>query len=274
METASSSLTCRVSPDDRHLLNQVESVAHAAARPVRPLHLQALLQLPRCADSEGVVANSIVESVLSELAWELPVKSEWFVHDAGSSPRLLRFHTLDENTARDVTNRFHYLRSARTDGRAYGLSTSTAHLVVLCVSSPLDVEGLRALLTLNGRSSKFPRVISRVFAFEGVPKNSISYMLSRVAREERQLGVTDFVTYVNPNMGFTGHSYVASGWRLLGTEPGTKYRYIDGRYTTDRELATRFGEHDDEAYRRLLGRRFAVSRMPLAPLQVFHTCLV
>jgi hypothetical protein len=96
-------------------------------------------------------------------------------------------------------------------------------------------------------------------------------MLSRAAREERRLGVTDFVTYVNPNMGFTGSSYRASGWHLLGVEPGTTYRYIDDRYITDRELSGRFGGHDDGAYKRLLGRRFAVSVMPLAPLLVFHT---
>ena len=52
------------------------------------------------------------------------------------------------------------------------------------------------------------------------------------------------------------------------------YRYLDGRYTTDRQLASEFGKHDDVTYRRLLGHRFAVSVMPLAPLLVFHTQLI
>ena len=102
----------------------------------------------------------------------------------------------------------------------------------------------------------------------------ISYLLSRAARAERRLGVTDFVTYVNPNMGFTGRSYRASGWQLLGNEPGTTYRYLDSRYVTDRKLEAAFGKHDDGAYRQLLGNRFCISRMPLAPLLVFHAGLV
>jgi hypothetical protein len=75
-------------------------------------------------------------------------------------------------------------------------------------------------------------------------------------------------------MGFTGSSYRASGWEQIGIEPGTKYRYIDGRYITDRELVTRIGLHDDETYKRLLGLRFAVSIMPLEALLVFRSGLI
>jgi hypothetical protein len=273
MATAGLSLMCRVAPSERLLLNCVEYAARAADRPTRPLHLQALLQLPRFADTRGLVPIPVIESLLAELAQELPDRADWLVRDAGLSPRLLRFRNIEEDKARDVFQRFHYLRSPRTDGRAYGLSTNAGHLVALCVSSPLDVTSLRELLSSHRRPAESARVVSRVFAFEGAPKNSISYMLSQAAREERRLGATDFVTYVNPNMGFTGSSYRASSWQLLGIETGTKYRYVDGRYTTDRELAARFGRHDDGAYLRLLGRRFAVSAMPLEPLLVFHTSL-
>lgn len=274
MAQAAASLMCRVAPREPLLSNYVESTAYAADRPARPLHLQALLQLPRLADTRGLVAGSIVGSLLAELAQELPERAQWIVRDGGLSPRLFRFHEVEAARARDVLQRFHYLRSPRTDGRAYGLSTNGGRLVALCVSSPLDVSTLRELLSSHGRPTECARVVSRVFVFEGAPKNSISYMLSQAAREERRLGVTDLVTYVNPNMGFTGSSYRASSWQLLGIETGTKYRYVDGRYTTDRELAARFSRHDDEAYQRLLGRRFAVSAMPLEPLLVFHTSLL
>jgi hypothetical protein len=273
MAIAAPSLMCGIGPLEMELLNRVESIALAADRPIRPLHLQALLQLPRLADRRGFVPSAMVDSLLSELAEDLPYATEWLVPDAGASPRSLRFHRVDPKTADDVMERFHYLRSPRKDGRSYGLSTGGGHLVALCVSSPLDVKGLRGLLSSRGRPTEFARVMSRVFAFEGAPHNSISYMLSRAGREERGFGVTDLVTYVNPNMGFTGSSYRASGWDLLGTEPGTMYRYVDGRYTTDRELVPRFGRHDDEEYGRLLGRRFAVSVMPLEPLLVFHARL-
>ena len=274
MELASTELTWRIAPDEPILLEHVKSAACWADRPVRPLHLQSLLQLPRLADINCLAPLGAIEELLAKLRQELPVRSEWLVPNAGPSPRILRFHAVDSNTARDVMSRFHYLRSPRIDGYAYGLSTRSGRLVALCVLSPLDVERLAELLTAAGRSSDSARVVSRVFVFEGAPDNSISYMLSRVAREERNCGVTDLVTYVNPNMGFSGSSYLASNWRLLGTEPGTQYRYLDERYITDRELASRFGYHDDQGYSRLLGARFAISVMPLKPLLVFHTTLI
>jgi hypothetical protein len=274
VEIVSADLTCRVDPRELMLLDCVESASSAANRPPRPLLLQALLQLPRVADREGLARVSVVKLLLTELAQELPAKSEWLVAETVSSPRELDVQTLNSITARDVMQRFHYLRSPRIDGRAYGLSTGTNRLVALCVSSPVDVARLHDLLACDGRGQGQARVISRVFAFEGAPSNSISYMLSRVAREERRLGVTDFVTYVNPNLGFHGSSYRASGWQLLGIESGTKYRYLDGRYITDRELMRKFGAHSDEAYQRLLDGRFAVSVMPLEPLVVFHSRLL
>lgn len=273
VEIVSANLTCRVDPREPLLLDCVESAASAAGRPARPLLLQALLQLPRVADRQGLAPIPVVKQLLAELAQELPAKSEWLVADIVSSPRELNVHALDSDTARTVMQRFHYLRSPRTDGRAYGLSTGTNGLVALCVSSPVDVARLHDLLASDGHAQGRARVISRVFAFEGAPSNSISYMLSRVAREEWRLGVTDLATYVNPNMGFHGSSYRASGWQLLGIESGTKYRYIDSRYITDRELAARFRAHSDEAYQRLLGGRFAASAMPFEPLLVFHSRL-
>ena len=118
------SLMCRVAPREPLLLSYVESAANSADRPARPLHLQALLQLPRLADTRGFVAGSMVGSLLAELAQELPERAEWVVPNCGLSPRLFSFHEVEAAKARDVMQRFHYLRSPRLNGRAYGLSTS------------------------------------------------------------------------------------------------------------------------------------------------------
>jgi hypothetical protein len=273
MSGAAASLICRVSPNDELLLNCVKYVAAESDRPARPLHLQALLQIPRIADANGLVSMAKIEPLLRELAQELPTTEEWIVKISSASPRLLGFNKIDVGTVQGVLSRFHYLRSPRRDGRAYGLTTGAGQLVALCVTSPLDVEVLRQLLKSCGRFTDHARVLSRVFAFEGAPTNSISYMLSKVATEETRLGVTDLLTYVNPNMGFTGVSYRASGWRHLGDEAGTTYRYLDARYITERELSARFGKHDDAEYNRSLGDRYRVSVMKLEPLLVFHTLL-
>lgn len=267
--SAAGSKTC-IAPDASDLIARVEHVARTTSRPVTPLRLQSLLQLPRIADESGLASLSLVDSLLRELALELSPSHEWAVDESvGSSPRSLRFHEVAQEEGAEIMERFHYLRSARVDGRAYGLSSEAGRLIALCISSPLDVERLADLLRQEHRVVKTARVVSRVFAFEGAPSNTISYLLSRAARAERRFGVTDWVTYVNPNMGFSGVSYMASGWHLLGEEPGTTYRYLDNRYITDRKLAAKFGPHDDEGYRQLLGSRFAKSRMPLAPLLVF-----
>ncbi|HWX17452.1 MAG TPA: hypothetical protein VNY07_12775 [Chthoniobacterales bacterium] len=207
---------------------------------------------------------------MAELAQELPRKSDWLVPVGACRPRQLHVHALDLTAVYEGMERFHYLRSARTDGRAYGLSTNSGALVGFCVSSPIDVPHLQQLLASNGGKIESARTISRVFVFDGAPNNSISYMLSRVSRAERRLGITDFVTYVNPNMAFDGISYRASGWRLLGFEEGTKYRYLDSRYITDRQLVARFGARRDHEYQGLLRGGFATSSMPLKPLWVFH----
>jgi hypothetical protein len=264
---------CVIAPAEPTLARCIRSASQASGRPFGPLLLQGLLQLPRLADRQARVLTVDAQTLLSDLAIELPPASEWLLRTQISSPRELRFANLAAVEARDVMERFHYLRSPRNDGRSYALLTSDRQIVAVCVTSPLDVEHVERLLSNAVSGLRRPRVLSRVFAFEGSPANSISYLLARVGREERRLGTTDLVTYVNPNMGFTGSSYRASGWRVLGDEPGTTNRYLDGRYITQRVLEAEFGRHDDGEYQSLLGNRFAVSVMSLAPLLLFHTSL-
>ncbi|MBV9225155.1 MAG: hypothetical protein JOY85_14070 [Acidobacteriaceae bacterium] len=266
--------TCTVRADDAALKAVVCAWAHRSDRPVRPLHLQTLLQAPRLADAQGRIGLSMLDALISHLAPELPGNREWVVIAPTRSPRSLRFQQISSDLADNVTRRFHYLRSPRRDSHAYGLLTPDGNLVTLAVVSGLDVPYLQFLLSIQNRPAISARVVSRVFAFEGAPLNSISYLLSRCAVKERAGGASDLLTYVNPNLGFTGVSYRASGWSLLGEEPVTRYCYLDSRYITDRELALRFGALSDAEYTAILGDRFAVSTMRLKPLRVFHLSLV
>jgi hypothetical protein len=262
-------LTVSVGPDEDELLALVHAQARAQDRPVRALHLEALLGLPRLADACGRVDTVLARAAIDSLAARLPDAGQWQVGPVGSVDEL-RFGPLDRASAGRITDRFHYLHSPRSQGTAFALFVGGTDAVgALSVVSPLDVGRLADLLLGRGREPRTAAVLSRVFAFPGMPRNSLSFLLARTAEAMRAQGVTDLVTYVNPNMGFTGVSYAASGWTRLGDEPGTTYRYLDGRYITDRELAARYGPSSDEDRRSQLGPRFAVSVMPLRPLDVF-----
>jgi hypothetical protein len=262
-------LGVQVDLNDPSLLDVIERAASVNDRPVRPLQLQALLHLPRIANLGGHVDLDAVGPLVEGLACEIPPRREWLAPEA-RTPRDFIFARVTEEVVREITGRFHYLRSPRRDGWAYGLMHGdTGEVGAVCVVSPLDVAHLRHLLRCRGRPATTAAVVSRVFAFEGMPRNTVSFLLARAASEMRRVGTSDLVTYVNPNLGFTGTSYSASGWSYLGDEDGTTYRYVDGRYVTDRELAARYGHHDDAGYKVRLGDRFAVSRLPLRPLLVF-----
>src|SRR5260370_26256247 len=94
--------TCRAAADDPILLEGVRSIAHSLDRPVRPLHLQALLQLPRLADEQGLISIAMAYPELTELAEELPVATEWLVPDANVSLHSLCFSPVEPNRADSV----------------------------------------------------------------------------------------------------------------------------------------------------------------------------
>jgi hypothetical protein len=81
------------------------------------------------------------------------------------------------------------------------------------------------------------------------------------------------LTYLDRNLGFSGASYLATNWALLGSEAKGRYVFIDGTPVTNRELIQRFGtaRFDDLAAR--LGDRVARTTCPLLPLSLFGYCL-
>ena len=154
------------------------------------------------------------------------------------APRLddLDVRLVPSAEAAPVVEQFHYLRSARR-GSAIVAARHEGRIAALCSLSSLDLPHIAERLPLDDPAEA--AVVSRVFAFDWAPRNVISYLLARAeaiwtadAPSLRML-----VTYLNPNMGFTGASYRAANWVPLGTEAGTRYAYLDGRYITDRHVA-------------------------------------
>jgi hypothetical protein len=262
----------RVSARDPALQSIIEDVAAATDVPYRALHLQTLMHLPRLADPDGEVPDDQAAAETKRVADFVPRWPEWGPPPpAAEESRTWRVYELEETCARDIMERFHYLRSPRTDARHYGLWTagSQERPAAAASVSENDVPLLQDLAARGGASPGRSRVLSRVFAFPWAPRNAISGLLARVGRAERSLGAEMLLTYVNPNLGFTGVSYRASNWALVGNEPVQGYSYLDRRYVTSRELDRRFGSHDSALLAGTLGDRLSRSVMRLEPLLVF-----
>ena len=179
---------------------------------------------------------------------------------------------LAASVAQPILERFHYLLSFRPGSIHLGLRdrvTDSWPVAILSLSR-FDLRNLQLSLPENVvPASVF--VVSRVFAFSSAPSNSISFFMSRarelLRRAEPQVSL--LLTYLNPNVGFTGASYKADNWVLFGEESGTRYLYLDGDYRTDRFFWERFGSSDFAALTKILGERVTRSRFLLSPLQIF-----
>ena len=251
----------------------IATVATALEVSVRALRLQTLLHLPRlaCANSIDVAsARREAERLALQLRTRVAPVSDFAAAppQPPTSVHDLRFAPADEEIARLVEERFHYLASFRADAAPFGVYADDK-LAALVSVSPLDLAPLIAALPA-GVEAKDVRVISRVFAFDWAPANTITYLLARVVRQlSKEEGTRLLLTYLNPNLGFTGASYRAANWTLYAHEHGTRYAYLDCDYITDRRLQDRFGSANPIRLRAQLGERITFSRLPLVPLELY-----
>jgi hypothetical protein len=236
----------------------------------RALEVESLLHLPRLADSTGLVRRAPADAEVARLSRRLhtfyqPV--EEVLCPPAVTPELsdLRFGVVEEPVAAIVAKHLHYLHSPRRQSLHFGSYTSERRLVAMVSLSRLDIPPIAAALP-DRVNPEETVVLSRVFAFDWAPRNTISHLLANVERRlrEAQQEIRLLLTYLNPNLGFDGASYRAANWSLYGYEAGTRYGYLDDDYITDREIA-RLPAADR--------RRVVYSLMPLAPLMLFGRLL-
>jgi hypothetical protein len=245
----------------------------------RALWTQLLLHLPRLADEAGLVETDRAIAEAERLADLLAARrgelAGW-THPPASgceSASALRLTDVDEDVARVVLERFHYLGSFRSNSLHFagvGGPPGEERLAALFTISPLDLPSLAAELP-PGVAPDEVAVVARMFSFDWAPENSLSYLMGRLFRRLRseRPALRLLLTYLNPNLGFTGASYRASNWTLFGYEQGTRYAYLDGCYITDRTLDGRFGTTDPAALQDVLGSRIEFSTMELQPLELW-----
>jgi hypothetical protein len=160
--------------------------------------------------------------------------------------------TLQEEDGNLISSCVHYLGSPRAESTYYGLVDGTSSKLVAYVSmNDLDWE-----LVLGGLKEIAPDridylVLSRMYVAGAAPKNTISRMLSLVVRETALNRRAIIVTAVDPNLGFSGAAYEASGWRRLFSVAHLGYNYVYGQFYTRRELIRAFGTDDIDELRSL-----------------------
>jgi hypothetical protein len=115
------------------------------------------------------------------------------------------------------------------------------------------------------------RDVSRVYSFNSAPPNAISYLLSRVRNHIRKTcpEVQLLSTAVDPNLGFTGTSYLAANWHRWMTIKARPYMYFDEGYVTPRQLRTRFDTTNVGLLKSTYRRRFEVSSVNLLDSMIF-----
>lgn len=260
------------------LARKIELYAEGIDR--RNLLRQVLLQLHRLPPVELAQENAI--------DYEVRKQAEKLSSLARDTPKLLRppdvaaielrrawLDLVDPSTAEFIHRAHHYLGSSRGDAIHLGLYHRTEirrepRLMSLVSLSPFDLLHLADALP-SGLRQEQVLVLSRLFAFEWCPRNTISYTLGRVFSwlRERLPHVKMLLTYLNPNLGFNGTVYQATNWTLFGYEMKRRYLYLDSNYVTDRQMIRAHGTADLRKLRALLGERVSGSALPLKPLEIY-----
>ena len=245
----------------------VMQVAFATGIQERELEKQLLLHLPRFTPGE-LAKPGCIRAEAERLAgrWrQLRAPYECWADQpriVGFDKSALKAAPCDQELARVIHERFHYLGSFRAGHHLALFAAEPAGVPMALVTvSPMDISHLRPLFPAKSDRSKV-RVVSRLFAFDWAPRNSVSFLLGQAAKWVRDgwPEVETLLTYINPNLGFTGASYEAANWADFVDVPA-KYAYLEGNYITFRKLKSLSSHRRQEA---------TYSQYELAPLKIFR----
>jgi hypothetical protein len=213
-----------------------ECVAQTAV-PERDLTTRLLLHLPRMSGHELHVPRNVFREAFRLAERLLLVRDrhcEWVSHPKIEqlTRQEVTFRACEEPIAQEIYRGFHYIGSVR-DGAHFGLFHRTDEIpMAMVTASPLDVKYLERAIEAPAQTAL---MVSRVYAFDWAPRNSISCLLSQFVNWVRACrpAVKCLLTYVNPNLGFTGAAFRASNWRPFTTH-ATTYLYLDEDYISHR----------------------------------------
>jgi hypothetical protein len=233
----------------------------------RDLERLLLLHLPRFAADDIRLPSTIRNEATRLLADVLLRRRDY--DNWTKYPKIAEFVKGDvgvseccDQTAQVIYERFHYIGGCRQGIIHLGLfykSRPEIPMAVMTVSE-MDIAHLRDSIRLRPFR---PLIVSRSFAFDWAPRNSLSFLTAQVRRwlRRNRPEVDILLTYVNPNIGFRGTSYAASGWWEFGNKD-IIYRYFKDRYLSYRMSS---GLTPEERH------QTTTSQVQLVPLRILAT---
>jgi hypothetical protein len=265
---------CR--PHDSEFGKLVRRFAERAQIEPRALAVRTLLHLPRVAGHSGLVSWRQIDAELKRSATDLLADQEKvrrLIPTGTFRLDQLKFVAYDNDDAAEIFTHLHYLRSARPGSLNYALVDPFYGLPIsICSVSPLEWRRVgRQITKQSGVGMEAVWDISRVYSFDVAPANAISYLLARVRNDIRQRvpEAQLLSTAVDPNLGFTGSSYLAANWRRWMTIKARPYLYFDKGYVSPRQLRARFQTTNVADLSAMHGKRFERSRTELLDSMIF-----
>jgi hypothetical protein len=237
--------------------------------PSRDLEHRTLLHLPRFSPAKLTLGSVSVEA--SRLARRATAECGDLARRIPPAPLAsepLEVGEVDDNSMQIINRCLHYIGTRRSAVLGLGLYRPAPRSgdelpLTLVELSEFDLGNLTEMCPSLSQESTI--LVSRVYSFPVSRANSVSTLLGHARRwlKTNRPSVRWMITYLNPNLGFTGASYRADNWTLIGHEAFDALYSADGDYLTTRVLRSEemSGEHHTQS-------RPTRSAWRLAPLQV------
>jgi hypothetical protein len=235
-----------------------------------------MMHLPRLADQAGNVDAKILEAEAHRLA-EAEERQQQLREDWSSLPepvdvKKVSFSPLDEENAIFIFGSLHFLRSYRADAEYFAIrDSSTGRLLSCCGVAAFRWPAPRDTLANKLQISSDEILdLCRMYTLPGSPRNSVSKLLALAVRHlRRTTSAKILTTVVDPNLGFTGSSYRASNWSLVGLIEHPPFRYYKESFRTAGQLVEEFGSMDPAVLLKVLRDEYQMSDYPLQMSQLY-----
>lgn len=278
--------------------SELTATARQLGLELRPVEIQVRLHLPRFPRADlrrPAAAGDAVRAVLASLGPRLERTAELEARArrgagleevepgaalargrlplAGGGTVGTSVRPVDEETGWFYQEKLHYLHCRRSDTVQHwglyldGAVTPIAYLAFSVCDRPYVVNAL----VRAGLPARMTRVVvlTRAFALQPSPRNSMSFLMARAIAECSRLVSHDLVvTALNPMLGFDGATFRSVGFRPFATVPKAYLYDRDGLYCTRRTAQLKIKQELDTPPNLLLVRNVDPRLTAVLPSQI------